>query len=102
MPLAAPRAVDLIADVENGPIGHGGSILRRMDSAGHTNLEAVLRELYDREINCGLQTFFDSGIRAWLGDELNGRAIDQIFAIDQVDEAVAWLLAEANRRYPPN
>lgn len=71
-----------------------------MDRAGHPDLEAVLAELYAREINCGIQTFFDSGIRAWIGDELNGQAASKTFAVGQVDEAAAWLLEEANRRYP--
>ena len=36
------------------------------------SLERVLQQLHDSEINAGVQTFFDAGMRVWIGDELNG------------------------------
>jgi hypothetical protein len=35
-------------------------------------LERVLQQLHDSEINAGVQTFFDAGMRIWIGDEMNG------------------------------
>jgi hypothetical protein len=36
------------------------------------NLEHVLQQLHDSEINAGGQTFYDAGMRVWIGDEING------------------------------
>jgi hypothetical protein len=36
------------------------------------DLEHVLHWLHDSEINAGVQTFFDAGMRVWIGDEMNG------------------------------
>ena len=36
------------------------------------DLDRVLQALYDSEINAGVQTFFDAGMRVWIGDEMNG------------------------------
>jgi hypothetical protein len=35
-------------------------------------LERVLQQLHDSEINAGVQTFYDAGMRVWIGDEANG------------------------------
>jgi hypothetical protein len=35
-------------------------------------LERVLQKLHDSEINAGVQTFYDAGMRVWIGDEANG------------------------------
>jgi hypothetical protein len=36
------------------------------------DLERILQQLHDSEINAGVQTFFDAGMRVWIGDESNG------------------------------
>jgi hypothetical protein len=36
------------------------------------DLEHVLQQLHDSEINAGLQTIFDAGMRIWIGAEMNG------------------------------
>lgn len=36
------------------------------------DLERILQQLHDSEINAGVQTFFDAGMRVWIGDERNG------------------------------
>ena len=36
-------------------------------------LESVLAALYASEINCGIDSFWDGGWRAWVGDDTNGR-----------------------------
>ena len=35
-------------------------------------LEHILMELHDSEINAGVQTFCDTGMRVWIGNEANG------------------------------
>ena len=36
------------------------------------DLERILQQLHDSEINAGVQTLYDTGMRIWIGDELNG------------------------------
>jgi hypothetical protein len=36
------------------------------------DLEHILQQLHDSEINAGVQTFDDAGMRVWIGDEMNG------------------------------
>jgi hypothetical protein len=36
------------------------------------DLEHILQQLHDSETNAGMQTFYDAGMRAWIGDEANG------------------------------
>ena len=38
----------------------------------HGRLKAHSQQLHDSEINAGVQTFFDAGMRVWIGDEANG------------------------------
>jgi hypothetical protein len=65
------------------PLARGGEIGRPIVvvsawlplAAGDTtmaDLERVLQQLHDSEINAGIQTFYDAGIRVWIGDESNG------------------------------
>jgi hypothetical protein len=35
-------------------------------------LERILQQLHDSEINAGVQTFYDAGMRVWIGDGMNG------------------------------
>jgi hypothetical protein len=35
-------------------------------------LDDAIAALYLREINCGCETFWDGGIRVWIGDVMNG------------------------------
>jgi hypothetical protein len=37
-----------------------------------SHLEHILQQLHDSEINAGVQTFYDAGMRVWIGDEANG------------------------------
>jgi hypothetical protein len=39
------------------------------------DLERVPQQLHDSEINAGVQTFYEAGMRVWIGDELNGKFI---------------------------
>jgi hypothetical protein len=36
------------------------------------DLERILQQLHDSEINAGVQTFYDAGMRVWIGDQSNG------------------------------
>lgn len=64
------------------------------------DLFQVISALYDSEINCGVQTFWDGGITAWLGDEMNGRKSEGDFDRDNMAAAADWLHEEAVRLYP--
>lgn len=64
------------------------------------SLSAVLRRLYDSEINCGLSSFWDGGWSVWIGDDMNGRRADDNFDNGQLAEAAYWLHNTALRVYP--
>ena len=64
------------------------------------DLERVLQALRDSEINAGVQTFFDAGIRVWIGDRVNGHKVETIFSRHRMGEAPQWLIDEAARLYP--
>jgi hypothetical protein len=34
-----------------------------------TDLERVLQQLHDSEINAGVQTFYDAGVRVWIASQ---------------------------------
>ena len=69
------------------------------------NLERVMQQLHDSEINAGVETFYDAGMRVWLGDTING--IQAEISVKPTAHqwpaavtAASWLHAEALRLYP--
>ena len=58
-------------------------------------LSEALRRLYALEINCGVSTFWDGGVTAWVGDAASGRRAEATFAIDRLDDVAPWLLVRA-------
>jgi hypothetical protein len=48
-------------------------------------LDEAITALYVREINCGCETFWDGGIRVWIGDRVNGHKVGPSSA------ATAWV-----------
>jgi hypothetical protein len=74
------------------------------------DVEHILRQLHDSEIKAGVQTFFDAGMRIWIGDEVNGvlaeTTIDRTDGFvaprewQEGDSAVSWLHETALRLYP--
>jgi hypothetical protein len=73
-----------------------------------SDLERLLQQLHDSEINAGVQTFHDAGMRAWIGDEISGIQAETVFnrmgiAHRQWPEGVtaaSWLHETALRLYP--
>src|SRR5262245_14683508 len=72
-------------------------------------LEQVLQELHDSEINAGVETFFDAGMRAWIGDARYGIAAERTFnrigappnlEWPDVDAAGRWLHEKAIELHP--
>jgi hypothetical protein len=73
-------------------------------------LERILQQLHDSEINAGVQTFYDAGMRVWIGDESNG--IHSETTINRLGNfadprkwpdgvtAASWLHEVALRLYP--
>ena len=72
------------------------------------DLDRVLQALHDSEINAGVQTFFDAGMRVWIGDEVNGIQAETVFTRMGSTErtwpegltAASWLYETALRLYP--
>lgn len=48
-----------------------------------------LQAIYDHEYNIRLEWFWDGGVQAWIGDELNGWDDRETFT--SVAEAIDWL-----------
>ena len=71
-------------------------------------LKQVLQRLHDSEINGGVQTFYDAGMRVWIGDESN--SIQAETTINRTAAArlkwpegltaASWLHETALRLYP--
>ena len=74
------------------------------------DLERILQQLHDSEINAGVQTFYDAGMRVWIGDESN--SIQSETTINRTANfaapckwpeggtAASWLHEVALRLYP--
>ena len=63
-------------------------------------LEQAIFRLYESEINCGLESFWDSGVTVWIGDEMNGRKAEKQFASDELADAPNWIISKAQEIYP--
>lgn len=63
-------------------------------------MEAVMKELYDEEINCGIESFWDAGFTVWIGDEVNGKRAERGFDVQELDRVEGWLRNEARKLYP--
>jgi hypothetical protein len=70
--------------------GHGRKPRQR-------TLDEAITALYVREINCGCETFWDGGIRVWIGDRVNGHKVETIFSRHRMGESPQWLVDEAAR-----
>jgi hypothetical protein len=63
-------------------------------------LDDAIAALYVREINCGVETFWDGGIKVWIGDAMNGHHAETMFSRENIDPGGARLVDEAARLYP--
>lgn len=74
-------------------------------------LHEMLERLYDAEINCGLQSFWDAGYSVWIGDNSNGIKREASFSvgkgrgdyrtwIDLWQAVSVWLHENAEDLYP--
>jgi hypothetical protein len=43
-------------------------------------IDDAIAALYAREINCGCETFWDGGIKVWIGDIMNGHHSETMFS----------------------
>ncbi len=73
---------------------------RKLAAPRRPSLTTVIQRLYASEINCGLQSFWDGGVKVWLGDPSNGRWSEDSFDIEGLGEAAAWLDNAARLYYP--
>ena len=44
-------------------------------------LDDAISTLYAREINCGCETFWDGGMKVWIGDIMNGHHFETMFRL---------------------
>ena len=56
-------------------------------------LDDAIATLHAREINCGCETFWDGGMKVWIGDIMNGHHSETMFSQQ-------WLVDEAARLFP--
>lgn len=63
-------------------------------------LEEAIFRLYESEINCGLESFWDAGVTAWIGDEMNGRKAQQLFNSEDIAKIPDWIISKAKEIYP--
>jgi hypothetical protein len=60
-------------------------------------LQRVMALLYRSGISCGLESNWDNGFTAWLGNAEEARAL---LHTDSLEEAASWLDRAARRHYP--
>ena len=61
-------------------------------------LTDVMAALYQSEINCGMQSFWDGHWTVWLGDGVNGRKAQS--ASLPLEQVAQWLHEHAGVHYP--
>lgn len=64
------------------------------------NLVEAMKALYTNEINCGIESFWDGGFTAWIGDDMNGRKAEMGFDVKDLGKAALWFLETARELYP--
>jgi hypothetical protein len=52
-------------------------------------IDDAIAALYVREINCGCETFWDGGIKVWIGDAVNGHHAETMFSRPHMGGAMA-------------
>ena len=61
--------------------------------------QEIPQALHDSEINCRLESFYDGGWTAWLGDEMNGFPFAKVRG-DTFEECVSALADQACAVFP--
>lgn len=64
------------------------------------HLHDVLAALYAREINFGMQSFWDDGVEVWIGDDMNGRRAQANISGRSAADIARWLSEAAWELYP--
>lgn len=65
------------------------------------DLIETMQLLYSKEINCGLESFWDGGFNVWIGLQQCIMVDDAaIFEAQDLHKAADWLLEAAKKRYP--
>jgi len=63
-------------------------------------LDDAIAALYAREINCGCETFWDGGMKVWIGDAMTGHHAEMGFSRENMGKAGQWLVDEAAPLFP--
>jgi hypothetical protein len=93
---------------------HQGSVARWLADKGHItlpssaqlskgrNLESLIKQLHDSEINAGFELLPHVGLRAWIGDPLNGimrsAAVSPVHATTYLHQLACRLFPESTYR----
>lgn len=60
----------------------------------------VIQALYDSEINAGIETDWNRGVRVWIGGGGRSRIAEHTFLKHEFDEVGVWLDREARLVFP--
>jgi len=60
----------------------------------------TMQLLYSKEINCGLESFWDGGFNVWVGLQQHIIDDETVFEAQDLHKAADWLLEAAKKRYP--
>lgn len=63
------------------------------------SLESVLRELYGREINVSIASFYDAGWTVRIGDEMNGYTAEREFGGVDLGQIGDWIAETAGVKF---
>ena len=63
-------------------------------------MKALLKALYESEINILIDWMWDSGIQVKIGDRLNGFKEVRLFEIEKFDEIEEWIETKVKNHFP--
>ncbi len=75
-------------------------LANRIEHLENEEFSKILKEIYSREVNFSLTTFWDNGYEAKLGDEMNGFVAEDNF--DTLEEAIEFLRDQLDIHFPIN
>jgi hypothetical protein len=63
-------------------------------------LDDAIAALYVREINCGCETFWDGGIKVWIGNTMNGHHAETMSSRETMRQAGHFRTNDCHIRAP--
>jgi ATP-dependent DNA ligase len=79
-------------EVERPPSGESWAHEIKWDGyRAQAHLTAGRATVYTREINCSCETFWDGGMKVWIGDTVNGHHAETMFSRENMRQAGAMV-----------